>query len=287
MSYKIIVLDLDGTLTNSEKVITPKTKEALMQIQKEGKTVVLASGRPTPGVTGLAEELELEKYGGYILSYNGAKIINCKTKEIVYNKTVPEEYIKALYENALEMGVGVMSYSESEIILGNGKDKYCELEAKINHLPMKEIDHFVEYIDFPVNKFLMTGEPEKILAAQEKLREQFKDKLNIFRSEPFFLEIMPPEIDKAFSLGKLLEFLGADKSEMICCGDGFNDLSMIKFAGLGVAMANAQEEVKQAADFITYSNDEDGVAHVIEKFMRSKIVLERRHNAKSAFVLPR
>ena len=93
MAYQIIVLDLDGTLTNSKKEITLKTKEALMRIQKEGKTVVLASGRPTPGVLPLAEELELEKYGGYILSFNGAKIINCRTKEVVYNKTVPEEYL--------------------------------------------------------------------------------------------------------------------------------------------------------------------------------------------------
>lgn len=267
MAYQIIVLDLDGTLTNSKKEITPKTKEALMRIQKEGKTVVLASGRPTPGVLPLAEELELEKYGGYILSFNGAKIINCRTKEVVYNKTVPEEYVKHLYDYAVKMNIGILSYTESGIVLGNGKDKYNELEARINHLPMQEVHNFVEYIDFPENKFLMTGEPKQIFDAQKELREQFGAWLNIFRSEPFFLEIMPSEIDKAYSLGKLLEFLGEDKSHMICCGDGFNDLSMIRFAGLGVAMENAQKEVKEAADFITYSNDEDGVCHVVNKFM--------------------
>ena len=265
MAYQIIVLDLDGTLTNSKKEITLKTKEALMRIQKEGKTVVLASGRPTPGVLPLAEELELEKYGGYILSFNGAKIINCSTKEVVYNKTVPEEYVKHLYDYAVKMNIGILSYTESGIVLGNGKDKYSELEAKINHLPTQEVHNFVEYIDFPENKFLMTGEPKQIFDAQKELREQFGARLNIFRS--FFLEIMPPEIDKAYSLGKLLAFLGEDKSHMICCGDGFNDLSMIRFAGLGVAMENAQIEVKEAADCITYSNDEDGVCHVVNKFM--------------------
>lgn len=267
MAYQIIVLDLDGTLTNSQKEITPKTKEALMQIQKEGKKVVLASGRPTPGVQPLADELKLQDYGGYILSFNGARIINCMTREVVYNKTVPMEYVPTLYDYAVKKNLGILSYTDSGIILGNGTNEYTKTEAKINHLPMKEVHNFVEYIDFPENKFLMTGAPEQIFATQKELRKQFGGRLNIFRSEPFFLEIMPPMVDKAYSLGKLLEFLGEDKSRMICCGDGFNDLSMIQFAGLGVAMANAQKEVKEAADFITYSNDEDGVAQVVEKFM--------------------
>lgn len=267
MSYQMIVLDLDGTLTNSKKVITPKTKAALMDIQRAGKTVVLASGRPTPGILHLADELELQKFGGYILSFNGAKIIHCKTKEIIYNKTLPSECISALYEKAKENGIGILSYTESEIVLGNGKDKYSELEAKINGLPLREVEDFPKFMNFSVNKCLMTGEPEQIIVAQDQLREMFKESLNIFRSEPFFLEIMPSNIDKAYSLQKLLEFLGYEKSQMICCGDGFNDLSMIRYAGLGVAMENAQPEVKAEADFVTYSNDEDGIAHVIEKFM--------------------
>lgn len=188
MAYQIIVLDLDGTLTNSKKEITLKTKEALMRIQKEGKTVVLAEREDRhPAYCRWREELELEKYGGYILSFNGAKIINCRTKEVVYNKTVPEEYVKHLYDYAVKMNIGILSYTESGIVLGNGKDKYSELEAKINHLPTQEVHNFVEYIDFPENKFLMTGEPKQIFDAQKELREQFGARLNIFRSEPFSL----------------------------------------------------------------------------------------------------
>ena len=96
MAYKIIALDLDGTLTNSEKKITPKTKEALFRIQEKGIKVVLASGRPTPGVLPLAEELRLKDYGSYILSYNGARIINCKTNESVCNETLPKWMIKEI-----------------------------------------------------------------------------------------------------------------------------------------------------------------------------------------------
>ena len=210
-TYEIIVLDLDGTLTNSKKVITPKTKDALMRIQKEGKKVVLASGRPTGGIVKLADELDLKSYGGFALAFNGGKIINYETGEIVYNKTIPVELVPVVYEQACRLGVGVLTYKGNTIIHGNGVNEYSRNEGKINGMPIKEVDNFAEYVDYPVNKFLMTGEPEKIAKAQDVMRQTFGEQLNIFRSEPFFLEIVPPSIDKAYSLGKLLEYLGEKK----------------------------------------------------------------------------
>lgn len=265
--YQMIVLDLDGTLTNSKKEITPRTKEVLIQLQEEGGQVVLASGRPTPGVVKLAKELHMERYGGYVLAYNGARIINYATGEIIYNRTIPPELIPDIYREASLLHAAILTYSEHEIILANGYNDYCALESRINGIPIHEVDDFAGVIDFPVNKFLLAGEPEHMLTAQEHMREIFGWQLNIFRSEPFFLEMMPQSVDKAYSLGKLLEHIHMDREQMICCGDGFNDKSMIHFAGLGVAMANAQPEVKEAADYITASNDEDGVARVVEKFM--------------------
>ena len=89
----------------------------------------------------------------------------------------------------------------------------------------------------------------------------------VFRSEPFFLEVTPKNVDKAYCLRHLLEILGIKREEMVCCGDGFNDVSMIQYAGLGVAMANAQERVKEVAVYSTcYDNDHDGIAEVLEKF---------------------
>ena len=102
----------------------------------------------------------------------------------------------------------------------------------------------------------------------KELQEKFRGLLNIYRSEPFFLEVMPQNIDKAYSLQKLLSSMGLRADSMICCGDGYNDISMIEYAGLGVAMANAQAVVKDVADFVTKSNDEDGVLHVINTFLR-------------------
>ncbi|MFA9465253.1 MAG: Cof-type HAD-IIB family hydrolase [Velocimicrobium sp.] len=270
MAYEMIVLDLDGTLTNSQKVITPKTKQALMKIQEEGIKVVLASGRPTAGILNLSKELCLDKYEGYILSFNGARIIDVKTKEVIYNKVLPKEMIPDIFDEVKKLKVGILTYEENEIIIGNGMDKYNQLESKVNGIPTREVDDFASYITFPVNKCLLTGHPKKILYAEDVLKEKFGEYLNIYKSEPFFLEIMPKNIDKAYSLSKLLDHIGITRKQMICCGDGYNDLTMIRFAGLGVAMKNAQEDVKREADFITYSNDEDGIAYVIEKFIEKE-----------------
>lgn len=267
MAYEILILDIDGTLTNSKKEVSPKTLDAIIRAQEEGIKVVIASGRPTAGINKIAKTIKLDEYGGYVLSYNGAKITNFQTGEVVYNETLPEEMIPSIYEEAIDSHVGIITYEGNDAIAGNGIDKYNELEARINGIGLREVKDFPNYITFPINKCLLTGEPEHMAEVEQKMKERFGNFLNIFRSEPFFVEVMPQNIDKAYSLGKLLKHLDLERSQMIACGDGFNDLSMIKYAGLGVAMANAQEVVKQAADYITLSNDEDGVAKVIDKFM--------------------
>lgn len=267
MAYEVLVLDIDGTLTNSKKEISPKTLDAVIRAQEEGIKVVIASGRPTAGIKKIAKTIKLDEYGGYILSYNGAKIINYQTGEIVYNETLPEEMIPSIYEEAVDNNVGIVTYEGNDAIAGNGIDKYNEIEARINSIGLREVEDFPNYVNFPINKCLLTGEPEHMAEVEQKMKDRFGNFLNIYRSEPFFVEVMPQNIDKAYSLGKLLKYLNLERTQMIACGDGFNDLSMIKYAGLGVAMANAQEVVKEAADYITLSNDEDGVAKVIDKFM--------------------
>lgn len=267
MAYEILVLDIDGTLTTSEKIISETTYQAIMEVQKRGHKVVLASGRPTPGIVALAKQLKLEQFGGYILSYNGAKIIHCKTNEVIYNQTLPQSVIKDLYDASIEFNVGLITYSNDSVVSAHDLDPYIEIESKINHIPAVKVDSFVDYVTYPVNKCLMTGDGDYLAKVEQQMKLRFGDTLNIYRSEPFFLEIMPQHIDKAYSLGKLLDHLGLSREQLISCGDGFNDLSMIQYAGLGVAMANAQQVVKEAADYITHSNDEDGVAHVVEKFM--------------------
>ena len=265
---KVLVLDIDGTLTNSKKVITGNTKTAIIEAMKRGHKVMLASGRPTPGMKKYALELELANYDGYLLSFNGGKIIHCKTGEIIFQKVLPSLVIKSLYNYAIEKGCGLVTYLGDDIILATEKDEYIEIESKINEMECKKVTNFVEYVsDYNLNKMLMTAPPEKAAVFVEELQEKFKDVLSIYRSEPFFIEIMPKNVDKAASLDIMLTSLGITKDDVICCGDGFNDKSMIEYAGVGVAMENAQPAVKEVADYITKSNDEDGIVHVIDKFI--------------------
>lgn len=267
MAYEVLVLDIDGTLTTSEKTISPETLKAIRVIQERGHKVVLASGRPTPGIRPVAKELNMDKFGGYILSFNGAKIINCSTNEVIYQKVLPLDLLPEIYAAALEYKVGLISYDEEKVLVATKPDEYIAKEAAINHLEYVEIPNFVEHITFDINKCLMTGEPDYLAEVEKKMKERFAGRLNIFRSEPYFLEIVPPNVDKAESLAHLLEYLHLSKDQMISCGDGYNDVTMIQYAGMGVAMANARDQVKEVADYITKSNDNDGVAHVINEFM--------------------
>lgn len=264
---KMLVLDIDGTLTNSQKEITEETKKAIHEIQERGHKVMLASGRPTPGMKRYADELELEKYGGYLLSFNGGRIINCRTGEIVYQNMFPRVLIPEIYHYAKRHDCGLITYYGDKIILATKVNEYLEIESRINQMRMVEVEDFLSYVDFDVNKLLMAAEPDVAALCEKELAEKFGDRISVYRSEPFFIELMPKGVDKATSIDRMLSTVGLTRENTICCGDGFNDMTMIEYAGVGVAMANAQEKVKEKADYITRSNDEDGIAHVIDKFI--------------------
>lgn len=267
MKYKLLVLDIDGTVTNSKKEVSEKTKEAIIHLQERGIPVAIASGRSPQGTSYVAEKLEFQRFGSYIMPFNGARILNFKTKECVYSKTLPPRLPGKLWKDAQQYGAGIITYHGDEIVAGTCPDKYMDIEAKINGIPVVYHEDFGTYVDFPVNKCLMTGEPEDLEALEPVFAQKYMHEAQVFRSEPYFLEITPKNVDKAYCLRHLLDILGIKREEMVCCGDGFNDLSMIQFAGLGVAMANAQQKVKEVADYITENdNDHDGIAEVIERF---------------------
>ena len=267
MDYKIIVLDLDGTLTNRDKIITPRTRDALMEAQKAGNIVVLASGRPTPGVEPLARELEMDRFGSYILSYNGGMITNCKTGETVFSSLLPLEANGKIIGLAKEHRVDILTYEGEEVITNNRECPYAISESNINHLPLRQVDDMEAYVDFQVPKFIMLDDGDYLVTVEPKVKAAMGRDFSVYRSEEYFLEIMPKGIDKAQSLARLLDILGLKKEQMIACGDGYNDLTMIKYAGLGVAMENAVLPVRNAADYVTASNNHDGVGLVVEKFM--------------------
>lgn len=267
MKYKMLVLDLDGTLTNNYKEITPRTKEALMQAQAKGVRVVLASGRPTYGITPIANELMLTNHGGFILAFNGGKIIDYTSRETVFEQTIGKPEVEALYNAADKAGLAILTYQDYGIVTTQKDNNYVEHEAFINKLPVTQCDNFVEDLQYPINKCLIVGDPTPLHELELQLSKDLFGQVEVYRSAGFFLECVPPGVDKAKSLERLLAMVNIDKDDVIAVGDGFNDLSMIEYAELGIAMDNAPGEVKSRANFVTSSNDEDGVAKVIEKFI--------------------
>lgn len=270
MKYKMIVLDLDGTLTNNKKEITPRTKQALMQAQAAGVHVVLASGRPTYGIVPLAEELKLKENDGFILAFNGGKIIDCTNNKVLFEQKLDEQLVPILFQEAKKAGMEILTYQGEGIAATNKDDEYVQHEAFINKMPVMQYDDFLNQLVYPINKCLIVGDPTPLHELEIRLAKELEGKMDVYRSADFFLECVPLGIDKARSLGRLISSLRISREEVIACGDGYNDLSMIRFAGLGVAMANAAQDIQSEADFVTLSNEEDGVAHVIERFILSQ-----------------
>lgn len=263
---KLLVLDIDGTLVNSQKQISSATKQALKKLMEKGHCCMLASGRPLQGMEWAAMEIELDKYGGYLLAYNGAKIVKCDTREVVFERTVSCDLLPAIYDFAKENQCGLISYDSGVIISGNGVNQYIELEARVNGMPIKEVDDFIGFFTGDVTKCLLCVEPEKAKDIMCNLHEIIGNKAEVYRSEPFYIEIMPKNVDKATSIERLLPHIGVSRDNVVVCGDGYNDISMIQFAGIGVAMGNAQDKVKESADIITDTNDNDGLVSIIEKY---------------------
>ena len=264
----VLALDLDGTLTDSKKRISERTKESIDKFIAAGGTVALASGRPTFGVMPVAKILELDKKGGYILSYNGGCFLDCKNNKQLFMKELTHEYLPILEKQAKKFGINLMTYNGDKAYALDIDEQYYMIEININHFIRVKADPLTPQITFPIIKCLMTADGDYLAKVEKEMKKYWEGKLNIVRSEPYFLEVTEVGIDKASTITNMVKKLGKSVDNLICCGDGFNDLSMIQAAGIGVAMANAQERVRAAADYITKSNDEDGIVDVVENLFK-------------------
>lgn len=267
MAYEILVLDVDGTLMRTDKVISEKTIAEIVRVQEAGIKVAIASGRCTAGIMPTARKIHLDEFGGYIVSYNGGCISNCQTGEIIYNINLPDGIVQEIYEFSKKEKTGIMTYHDNDIIAENDADQYIQIDAKGCDIDIHVVEDFGKEVTYPVNKCLLTGDPDYMAGVEPRAAKAFEGRLSVYRSEDFYVEMMPLGIDKAYGLSKLLKRLGYTRSQMICCGDGFNDISMIEYAGLGVAMANASEQVRERADYIAPHCDEDGLVDVIQRFI--------------------
>ena len=272
MKYKLLVLDVDGTLLNDEREISKRTLAALLKVQQMRVRIVLASGRPTYGLMPLAKTLELGNYGGFVLSYNGCQIIKAQNGEILFERRINPEMLPYLEKKARKNGFAIFTYHDDTLITDSPDNEYIKNEALLNNLKIIREDEFSTAIDFAPCKCMLVSDKEKALIGLEQHWEKrLAGTLDAFRSEPYFLEVVPCGVNKANTLGALLEHLGVTREEVIAVGDGVCDVTMLQLAGMGVAMGHSQDSVKVCADYVTASNEEDGVALAVEKLILAEV----------------
>lgn len=264
--YKLIAIDMDGTLLKEDKTISGKTKKAIDEARKKGVKVVISSGRPVEGIERYLKELNLTGKDDYVISFNGSMIQCVKSKKVISRSVLKGSDLLYLYKISRQIGVNIHAFSEIGCITPK-LSKYTQLEGTANRIPIKIVDFDKEDPKEDIFKVMMIDEPEILEEAVKKIPNVLYDKYTVVRSEPYFLEFLNKKSNKGEGVKILAEYLGIRQQDVICIGDAGNDIHMIKFAGLGVAMGNAFDEVKEAADYITLTNEEDGVARVIEKFV--------------------
>lgn len=267
MNIKWIAMDMDGTLTTSEKTITPYTQEVLKKAQEKGFKLILASGRPTAGLFREAKLLNLESYDGYLLSFNGAHICSAKTNETFHAQTVEEALAKRVIEEARKRNLDITLHKGNEILIERENAYKVDYEAHACNMEIRVVDDLTQVLDFNLHKLLLSANPDHIQEHLAELQDVFKDELSIYLSAPFYIEVVPKGIDKGASIAKLAQLHGVDASEIIAFGDERNDLTMLEYVGHGVAMGNALDEVKAIANEVTDTNDEDGVAKTLERIL--------------------
>lgn len=265
--YKLLAIDIDGTLIRSDQTISPRTDAALIHAQEQGVQVVITTGRPTFGAAPFADELRLADFGSHVISFNGSEIYNWATKELIHSVLLSRDIKPYVYDCAKRCGFQVLAYIGRNVVAEDADNEYVKFSSIRNKMPILPVKNFLTETDNEQPKFLVVGDPEPLHALELEMAEHLKGKAEVYRSEPFFLEIVPHGIDKATGLSVLCARLGISQDSIIAFGDGFNDVSMIEYAGMGVAMGNAQQVVKDRADYITLSNEEDGIAEVVEKFV--------------------
>lgn len=268
--YKLVAIDMDGTLLKDDKTISERTKNAIQSARAMGVTVVLATGRPIEGVSRYLEELNMYSEHDYVLTYNGALIQRTESKESIAKIALEGSDLHYLKKLSDELGVNIHAFSEEKGLVTPKNSKYTEVEADINNIEIHEINIDTVSNNEVIIKAMMIDEPEILGSAIEKLPKEVFEKYTVVRSTPYFLEFLNKEVNKGVGVEMLAKHLGLKKEEVMTLGDAGNDLHMIEYAGLGIAMGNAFDEVKAAADYITDTNENDGVAKAIEKFILEK-----------------
>jgi len=270
---KAILLDVDGTLANSEKQITPRTRDALIAAQEKGIVLVLASGRADVGLHRFADILDMKNHGGVFVAFNGAKSLNYETGEVYFEQVMTVDQGRRVLAHMRNFDIASCIDHGPYMLTNNAYFRIerdgapwdiIEYEAHNNGFLVREEANLSAVVDWGINKILNAGEPAYLQEHWQEISAPFEGELSAMFTAPFYYEFTPLGVDKSRALRETFAALGIDQSEIAAFGDAQNDRTMLEWAGCGVAMGNAVDEVKEIADYVTLSCDEDGIAAALE-----------------------
>lgn len=264
--FKLIAVDMDGTLLNSDGKISWQTKEVIEQAVQKGILFTLSTGRPMQGITPFMEELNLIERNMPVIAYNGAMVILGKSGAILYEKNLSHEDAIRFYRLGEEKDVTVIAWVHNRLYV-NQMDGRAQRYTEISKIKPTVMVNPEETLKQGATKILWYDDIKTIEKLEKDIQSMISENVTCHTSRPMFLEFVDKNASKGIAMEKLGAYYGISRDEMMSVGDGSNDLSMIEYAGLGVAMENANDAVKAIANYQTLSNDQHGVAHVIRKFI--------------------
>ncbi len=263
MEYKLIAVDMDGTLLNSQGIITKKTVFSIRRAVEKGVLFTVSTGRPIQGVERYNEILGLD---APFITYNGAMIVKGKSRQVIYQQCLCAEDARSILYWAKRFTPTVMVWSNNKLYVSEFNERTEKYKSLSGVEPIL-LENEEAVIQNGITKILWYDEAENIARYQPILHDNLGQGINFHTSQPYFLEFVDKNVSKAQALERLGQYYNISSEEMIAIGDGLNDLPMIEYAGLGVAMENAHALVRKRADFVTKSCDEDGVAYAIDKYI--------------------
>lgn len=263
MKYKLIAADMDGTLLTDDKRISARTREAIKAAVKKGVIFTVSTGRPIQAIRCYEELREL---GCPVITYNGAVIAEPDTEKIIYEQSLEREDALRILEYGTERKLTMCVWCGGQLYVNmfNERTDYYKRMTKVEPVLLEDADALANK---GITKILWYDDAEKIAAFEEEMKAAGFNSVTACTSQPMYLEFFNRKVSKAAAIQRICDIYGIKRTEVIAVGDANNDLEMIEYAGLGVAMANAVQNVREKADFVTLSNEEDGVAYVIEKFV--------------------
>jgi len=264
MPYRLIAMDLDDTLLRDDLTVSDTTRQAMTEAIAKGAHLTIATGRMFDSAQKIARQVGLNVP---IITYQGSLIKNLLDEDVLYERSVPVEVAQQVYEYCKTHGLHLQSYIADKLYVAEDNDK-IKGYAKQSNIPYTIEPDFSRIINNDrQTKLIIIDEPARLDALLPELKAMFGSKAHLTKSKPNYLEFMHPEGTKGHALRFLAAHYGIPMEETIAMGDAMNDHEMVAAAGLGVAMENAVPALKEIADFITLSNNDDGVKHVLDKFV--------------------